>query len=104
MEDFKSDLDALRIKRGAFEEQLRKGEGGARSFAETLQRTRHVVERHGFGEAEVDACEGRSRRERDDKAVDAGVRRQEALTSPPAAHTKDLHHSAEEDGDHAAER
>ena len=30
MEDFKSDLDALRIKRAAFEEQLRKGEGDAR--------------------------------------------------------------------------
>jgi hypothetical protein len=32
MEDFKSDLDALRIKRAAFQEQLNEGEGDARSL------------------------------------------------------------------------
>jgi hypothetical protein len=37
MEDFKSDLDALRIKRAAFEEQLRKGEGDARSLQDQLR-------------------------------------------------------------------
>src|SRR5271163_2159166 len=42
MEDFKSDLDALRIKRAAFEEQLRKGKampGHCRiSFAKLTRR------------------------------------------------------------------
>jgi peptidoglycan hydrolase CwlO-like protein len=37
MEDFKSDLDALRIKRAAFQEQLKKGEGDARSLRDQLQ-------------------------------------------------------------------
>jgi peptidoglycan hydrolase CwlO-like protein len=37
MEDFKSDLDALRIKRAALEEQLRKGEGDARSLRDQLR-------------------------------------------------------------------
>jgi hypothetical protein len=37
MEDFKSDLDALRIKRAVFEEQLRKGEGDARSLQDQLR-------------------------------------------------------------------
>ena len=37
MEDFKSDLDALRIKRAAFEEQLRKGEGDARQLQDQLR-------------------------------------------------------------------
>jgi predicted nuclease with TOPRIM domain len=37
MEDFKSDLDALRIKRAALEEQLRKGEGEARSLRDQLR-------------------------------------------------------------------
>lgn len=37
MEDFKSDLDALRIKRAAFEEQLRKVEGDARSLQDQLR-------------------------------------------------------------------
>jgi hypothetical protein len=37
MEDFQSDLDALRIKRAAFQEQLRKGEGDARSLHNQLQ-------------------------------------------------------------------
>ena len=36
MEDFKSDLDTLRIKR-AFDEQLRKGEGDARSLQDQLR-------------------------------------------------------------------
>jgi hypothetical protein len=36
MEDFKSDLDALRIKRAAFQEQLRTGEGDARSLQDQL--------------------------------------------------------------------
>jgi peptidoglycan hydrolase CwlO-like protein len=36
MEDFKSDLDALRIKQAAFQEQLRKGEGDARSLQDQL--------------------------------------------------------------------
>jgi predicted nuclease with TOPRIM domain len=37
MEDFKSDLDALRIKRAAFEEQLSKGDGNARSLQDQLR-------------------------------------------------------------------
>jgi hypothetical protein len=37
MEDYKSDLDALRIKRAAFQEQLKKGEGDARSLRDQLQ-------------------------------------------------------------------
>jgi hypothetical protein len=37
MEDFESDLDALRIKRAAFEEQLRKGEGDARQLQDQLR-------------------------------------------------------------------
>jgi peptidoglycan hydrolase CwlO-like protein len=37
MEDFQSDLDALRIKRAAFQEQLKKGEGDARSLRDQLQ-------------------------------------------------------------------
>jgi hypothetical protein len=36
MEDFQSDLDALMIKRAAFEEQLSKGEGDARSLKDQL--------------------------------------------------------------------
>jgi hypothetical protein len=37
MVDFKSDLDTLRIKRAAFQEQLKKGEGDARSLRDQLQ-------------------------------------------------------------------
>ena len=36
MEDFKSDLDALRIKRAAFQEELTKGEGDARSLQDQI--------------------------------------------------------------------
>jgi hypothetical protein len=36
MEDFKTDLDALMIRRAAFAEQLSKGEGDTRSLKDQL--------------------------------------------------------------------
>jgi chromosome segregation ATPase len=37
MEDFAADLSALKIKRAAFEEQLSKGDGDARSLQNQLR-------------------------------------------------------------------
>jgi peptidoglycan hydrolase CwlO-like protein len=37
MEDFKSDLDALKVKRAAFQEQLTKGDSDARSLQDQLR-------------------------------------------------------------------
>jgi peptidoglycan hydrolase CwlO-like protein len=38
MEDFKSDLDALKVKRAAFQEQLTKGDSDARSLQDQLHK------------------------------------------------------------------
>ena len=87
------------------------------AIAKVLQSRWHLVERHGFGEAEVDAGEEGRGRQRDNEAVDPGARRQETVDQTacdadpdrdrdgePQRHAKDLHHAAEQDGGHAAER
>ena len=85
--------------------------------AEGDQRRRHLVERDRLGDAEIDAGEGRRRRQRDDEAVDAGAHGEHAVDQPAERadqegdrhgedqrHAEHLEHAAERDGDEPAER